>query len=158
MSAAYWIGNNLFLGKIIIGKVAEDWTPGPNGETCAGLSYLPGAGIVIGTFSDEAKAREMVMQSAQSRVKAMFGAGMETTVNAVHEGRSLRVTARAIWRAGVWRCDQPVNAHQMFEDLGKALNLKPEDAPKQNRRPGDVGEQGSSAEPLPEPEDLVESA
>ncbi|WP_143186791.1 hypothetical protein [Pseudosulfitobacter pseudonitzschiae] len=95
------------------------------------------------------------MQSAQSRCKAMFGAGLQTTSDAVHEGRALRVVARAIWRAGVWRCDRPVNAHAMFSDLGRALGFKDQDAPKPCEGGDESG--GSSAEPPLDDGEYLES-
>jgi plasmid stability protein len=154
MSAAVWYGRELILGIITIGRVAPNWKPGENGETWAGISLLPGARQVLGPYSDEATAREMVMKSAQSRIKGMFGAGIDTTASAVSEGRELRTTARAVWRAGVWRCDRPINAHAMFADLGRALGFKPEDAPSAASEQG--GEVGSSAEPPPDPVDMIE--
>lgn len=153
MSGAAWIGKSLFLGRSVIGAVSESKEPGK----WHGFSYLPGAPTLIGReFDSEAAAKEMVMKSAQSRCKAMFGAGMETTARAVHEGRALRTTARAIWRAGVWRCDRPVNAHAMFADLGRVLGFKDAEAPRPATGASDHG--GSSAEPPPDPVDLVESA
>ena len=144
MSGAVWIGRHLFLGRTVIGAVSKE----KDGQAWRGISYLPGAATLIGRdFPSEAAAQERVLQSAQSRCKAMFGAGIDTTERAVHEGRALRVTARAIWRAGVWRCDRPTNAHAMFADLGRALGFKSEDAPRIIEG-GDQGT-GSSAEPVP---------
>jgi len=80
MSAAQWHNKTLYLGCTMIGRVAPNWTPGPNGEHWAGFSHLPGARLILGPFADETTAREMVMKSAQSRCKALFGAGMETEV------------------------------------------------------------------------------
>ena len=77
----------------------------------------------------------------------MFGATMETALNAVNEGRNLRIIARAIWRAGVWRCDRPVNAHAMFEDLGRALGLKSDAALRTNPNQDDMS--GTIAEEVP---------
>lgn len=154
MSGAVWIGKNLFLGRSIIGAVSLSKEPGQ----WIGLSYLPGAATVIGRdFPDEAAAKDRVMKSAQSRCKAMFGAGLQTTLDAVHEGRELRTTARAIWRAGVWRCDRPIDAHAMFTDLGRALGFKDIDAPRpaSNDTPSDSG---SSAAPPPDPVDMIERA
>lgn len=154
MSAAQWLGPRLFLGRTVIGKIEPDRERGK----VAAFSFLPGAASVIGRdFASEADARDAVMRSAQSRCKAMFGAGIETTAGAVREGRALRTIARAIWRAGVWKCDRPVNAFAMFADLGKALGLKPEDAPRAATG-GTAADAGSSAEPPPEPLDLIESA
>ncbi len=70
---ANWIGGQIFLGRISIGS----------------------------DFTSEAGARDRVVSSANSRIKAMFGGGMETTAQAVQEGRELRVIARAILRAGI---------------------------------------------------------
>lgn len=150
MNGPAWIGAHLFLGRCVIGRVERLLETG----TWLGLSYLPGAGIVIGRdFPSETVAKDRVFQSAQSRCKAMFGAGMQTTSDAVHEGRELRKVARAIWRAGVWHCDRPVDAQAMFEDLGRALSFKPEDAPipRQNAGP-------RSTSPPSEPLDLIERA
>lgn len=125
MSGAVWLGPRLFLGCTVIGKIERE-------KDCGwfALSYLPGAPHVVGrNIESEAKAKELVMKSAQSRCKAMFGATIETALNAANEGRALRTVARAIWRAGVWQCDRPVNAHAMFEDLGRALGFKSKDAP-----------------------------
>jgi len=151
LSGAAWIGRQLFLGRTIIGAVQ------PSNEAGAwlGMSYLPGAAILIGRdFPSEVAAQERVLQSAQSRCKAMFGAGIGTTESVVHDGRALRVIARAIWRAGVWRCDRPVNAHAMFADLGEALGFKPEDAPliSEGRDQGS----GSSAEPTHDDGEFLE--
>jgi hypothetical protein len=46
----------------------------------------------------------------------------------------------------------------MFEDLGRALSIAPEDAPTPNRDsvPGEV--LGSSAEAMPDPVDMIEVA
>lgn len=164
MSAAHWAGSRLFLGKVLIGMVSGDWTPGPNGERWAGLSYLPGAGTVLGPFADEKTARDMVMKSAQSRVKAMFGAGIETTATAVNSGRKLRVVARAIWRAGVWYCDRPVDHEAMFSDLGRALGFSRDDAPLPKTRPKQAAAPprlpragiATGAAPPPEPDDVFE--
>lgn len=158
MSATYWHRHDLYLGRVIIAQISPNWTPGPNGEKWAGLIRLPGARAVIGPFINEATAREKIMEAAQSRIKAMFGAGIETTATAVREGRSLRTVSRAIYRAGVWRCDQPVNAHAMFEDLGRALGFKPEDAPLPNKDAMASEALGSSAEPVPDPVDMIEAA
>jgi hypothetical protein len=158
MNAAHWINQNLYLGRALIGRVAPDWTPGPNGEHWAGFSHLPGAGLVLGPYADEETARAMVLKSSQSRCKAMFGAGMETTTTAVSEGKALRKVARALFRAGVWTCDRPVNAYALFQDLAQALGIAPEDAPTPNRErlPGEA--LGSSAEPMPDPVDMIEVA
>ncbi len=154
MSGAVWIGNSLFMGRSVIGSVS----PG-EGDQWLGMSYLPGAATLIGReFPSKAAAQDRVLRSAQSRCKAMFGAGLQTTADAVQEGRALRTTARAVWRAGVWRCDRPVNAHAMFADLGRALGFKDADAPL----PVPVDElaesAGSSAEPPPDPVDMIEAA
>lgn len=147
-----WIGRRLFLGRTLIGKVEPANTPGH----WLGFSFLPGAPALIGRdFPSETEAQGHVMQSAQSRCKAMFGAGMQTTSEAVNEGRKLRVVARAIWKAGVWRCDRPVNAHTMFEDLGRALGFKPEDAPRPNQNKDELST--STAEAAPEKFDPIDS-
>lgn len=151
MSGPVWIGPRLFLGRTMVGRVEREKDHG-----WLALSYLPGGQNVIGRHMEsDADAKELVMKSAQSRCKAMFGAGMQTTTDAVHEGRKLRVVALAIWRAGVWRCDRPVNAHAMFEDLGRALNFKPEDAPRPNQNK-DEGS-ATTAEAVPEEFDPIES-
>ncbi|MBQ4824402.1 hypothetical protein J4729_07540 [Leisingera sp. HS039] len=129
MTAARWCGPYYFIGRLKVGQISPNWTPGPNGETFAGLCSLPGAAQVLGPFGSEQRAREMVEKSAASRIKAMFGAGPETTAAAVSEGRNLRVTARAILMAGVWSCDKPVNVYAMFDDLRHALGMKREDVP-----------------------------
>lgn len=129
MTAALWIGRDYFIGRIKVGGISPEWTPGPNGETFAGLCSLPGAAQVLGPYGTEQQARAMVEKSTASRIKAMFGAGPDTTAAAVAEGRNLRVTARAILMAGVWSCNKPVNAYAMFDDLRHALGMKREDVP-----------------------------
>jgi len=121
---AIWAGPYLFLGRLTIGKVIRD------DQQWHGFSYLPGAAQVLGPFQSEHEARETVEKSANSRIKAMFGAGIKTTTAAVEEGRELRVLARAIWRAGVWTCDRPVDSAAMFKDLGRALGMDPDLAPR----------------------------
>jgi hypothetical protein len=153
MSGPIWIGKTLFLGRTAVGRVEPEKERG----LWLGASYLPGAAIIIGrNITSEAEAKDKVLKSANSRCKALFGAGMETTTSAVSEGRTLRVAARAIWRAGAWRCDRPVNAQAMFSDLGRALGFKPEDAPRANDRP-DQGS-NSSAEARPDDCEFVEPA
>lgn len=150
MSGALWLGPRLFLGCTVIGKIEREKDHG-----WFAMSYLPGAPHVIGrNIESEAKAKELVMKSAQSRCKAMFGATMDTTLNAVNEGRNLRTVARAIWRAGVWQCDRPVNAHAMFEDLGRALGLKSEDAPRPNPNKDEMS--GTTSEKVPDTVNVVE--
>ncbi|GAB5431239.1 MAG: hypothetical protein EpisKO_06090 [Epibacterium sp.] len=145
-----WLGPRLFLGKTVIGKVESE-----KGQGWLAMSYLPGAPHVIGrNIESEAKAKELVEKSAQSRCKAMFGATIETALNAVHEGRNLRTVARAIWRAGVWQCDRAVNAHAMFGDLGRCLGLKPEDAPRPNPNQDEMS--GTTAEETPDIFDPLE--
>lgn len=133
MKHAVWAARYLFLGRIEIGRVSGEWKdPGPNGENWIGFSLLPGAKQVLGPFADEKTAKEMVYKSANSRIKGLFGAGIDTTATAVREGRKLRVIARAIWRAGVWSCDRKVDAKVLFDDLGKAVGFAPDEAPKRN--------------------------
>lgn len=130
MIAALWIGREFYIGRIKVAQISPDWTPGPRGETFAGLCSLPGAAQILGPYESEQKAKEMVEKSANSRIKAMFGAGINTTRAAVEEGRTLRVSARAILRAGIWSCSNPVNAYALFTDLRHALGMKREDAPE----------------------------
>ena len=131
-----WIGACLYQGRTAIGSVRPANEPGK----WLGFSTLPGGVALIGRdFPNEKDARQRVEQSAASRVKAMFGAGINTTATAVSEGRRLRVVARAIYRAGVWKCDRPANASAMFEDLRRALGL-PEDARPMPAQPGEIAE------------------
>jgi plasmid stability protein len=130
MIAAQWIGAEYYIGRIKVGQISLNWTPGPKGETIAGLCSLPGAAQILGPYANEATAKEMVEKSANSRVQAMFGAGINTTRAAVNEGRELRISARAILRAGIWTCEKPVNAYALFTDLRHALGMKHEDAPE----------------------------
>lgn len=150
MNGPFWISNQLFVGRIVIGRVCRSKVAG----MWLGFSYLPGAQYLIGRdFESETAAQEAVLKSAQSRCKAMFGAGLQTTSDAVNEGRKLRVTARAIWRAGVWRCDRPVNAKAMFADLAQALKLDPTEAPKPAETPNPTG---STAEAPPDDGEFLE--
>ncbi|KJZ23254.1 hypothetical protein [Tritonibacter mobilis] len=148
MSGAVWLGPRLFLGCTVIGKIEREKEHG-----WFAMSYLPGAPHVIGrNIESEAKAKELVMKSAQSRCEAMFGATMDTVLNAVHEGRKLRTVARAIWRAGVWQCDRAVNARIMFEDLGRALGLEPVDGPQPTRNTDETsGATGSKVRDIFDP-------
>ncbi|WP_412074118.1 hypothetical protein [Tritonibacter mobilis] len=151
MSGAVWSGPRLFLGRTVIGKIEREKDHG-----WFAMSYLPGAPHVIGrNVESAAKAKELVMRSAQSRCKAMFGATMGTTLNAVNEGRKLRTIARAIWRAGVWQCDRAVNAHAMFEDLGRALGLEAEEAPRSSSDEG--GMSRFTMELAPDASELIEA-
>lgn len=150
MSGAVWLGPRLFLGCTVIGKIEREKDHG-----WFAMSYLPGAPHVIGrNIESEVKAKELVMKSAQSRCKAMFGATMETALNAVNEGRKLRTVARAIWRAGVWQCDRPVNAHAMFEDLGRALGLEATEASRPNPNSREIS--GAIAEVVPDTFEPIE--
>lgn len=154
MTRALWIGRHLFLGRVEIGRVSGEWqTPGPRGERWVGISLLPGARSILGPFADETTAREMVLKSANSRVKAMFGAGIETTATAAQEGRKLRTVARAIWRAGVWSCDRRIDAKRLFDDLAFAVGLDPKDAPKRiiNDAPGETFTSDTPANFKPSP-------
>jgi plasmid stability protein len=153
-SAAQWIGLRLFLGRTQIGSIHPHKTPGPDAGKWAGISNLPGAKMLLGPFDNEATAREMVTKSAQNRVKAMFGAGIDPTHKAVNEGRKLRTTARAIWHAGVWTCDRQVNAHAMFADLGRELGLEPESAPKPNKN--GTAQPSNSLEPPTDTGEFIE--
>lgn len=147
MSAAVWINHQLFLGRVLIGRITDQQLHRTDRGNFTGFCFLPGAPSVIGDFATEPAAKDAVMRSAQSRIKAMFGAGIETTDAAVQEGRGLRVLARTIYRAGVWTCDRPIDAPRMFEDLRKMLRIKAEDAPK----PATPGEASATqAAPLPE--------
>ncbi|NKX75012.1 hypothetical protein HGG73_12685 [Rhodobacteraceae bacterium R_SAG3] len=148
MSGAVWLGPRLFLGCTVIGKIEREKDHG-----WFAMSYLPGAPHVIGrNIESEVKAKELVMKSAQSRCKAMFGVTMETALNAVNEGRNLRIIARAIWRAGTWQCDRAVNAHDMFEDLGRALGLNAEDGfPQTSKKDAMSGTTAKEAQDTFEP-------
>lgn len=144
MTGALWIGRNLFLGRTMIGRVEKTKDFGG----WLAFSYLPGAASLIDrNVETEAAAKGLVERSAESRCRAMFDAPIQTTVDAVHEGRELRKVARAIWKAGVWRCDRKVKAHEMFADLGRALGFQPEEAPRPNT---DASQGSSSAEPSPD--------
>ena len=145
MSAAHWVGRNYFLGRVLIGSVGLP-VADRRGEWFAQCS-LPGAPMSLGPFPYEAQAREAVEKSAASRIKAMFGAGPETTAAAVRDGRELRVVARALYLSGVWTCDRPVDARALFEDLRRALNLAPEHAPRAN--PDQAGPVSRSDHPPP---------
>lgn len=153
MSGPIWISNQLYLGRVMIGSIQR-----PSGaHHWIGLSFLPGAANYLREeFPNEKAAMEAVEKSANSRCRAMLGVDLQATSDAVHQNRRLRAIARAIWRAGVWTCDRPVDAYALFSDLGKALSLKPEDAPRPLKEGGSGS--GSSAEPTPEPVDLIETA
>lgn len=133
MSGPEWLAGALYLGRVQIGAVRP--YDGPKPGKFVGLSFLPGARQVIGYYDDEPTARQLVEQSANSRVKAMFGAGMRTTSTAASEGRELRQIARALCRSGVWSCDRPVNGGKLFGDLARACGLARDDMPKARVKP-----------------------
>ena len=158
MSGAYWSGDHQFLGRVIIGRIEPRLDPSPSGsDPVAGVSYLPGNLTFIGRFTDPTTARKMVEKSADSRIKTMIGVDMKQADQTAGQSRALRKVGRAIFRAGVWTCDRPTFAFEMFRDLAWALELDHDSAPKPKPGVSVVNNQGqSSAWPTPEDVDLVE--
>lgn len=154
MSEAHWIGTRLFLGRIIIGGISNSWgsNPADKGKWAA-FCYLPGAACFLGLSDTPEDARTLVLRSAQSRVKGMFGAGIDTTCGAVRDGRALRTIARTIWRAGNWTCDRPVKAEAMFLTLRRALGIPQGEIPGAHA----AAPQGVDAGRFPEDGDLIEN-
>lgn len=126
-SGAEWNGNQLFLGRVLIGRVEPRARENP--KHVLALSYLPGAAHVIGWHLSEPEAQLMVERSANSRMMAMLGGSIEDVATSVASARELRKLGRAIYRAGIWTCDRPAYAQAMFSALGRALRLPPSEAP-----------------------------
>lgn len=153
MSEAHWINNTLYLGRTVIARVSNTWGCPVDETKWAALCYLPGARMVAGFRDTPEAARDLAMRSAQSRVKAMFGAGIDTTCGAVRDGRALRTIARTIWRAGNWTCDRPVKAEAMFLTLRRALGIPHDEIPGAYT----ATPQGVDGDQFPEDGDLVDN-
>lgn len=143
MNNAQWIGKSLFLNRIKIAAISTEW--GHDNGRATALCHLPGGAVVLGHFSSTEEAKSIAMQSANSRIKAMFGASINTTAQAVSEGRGLRVIARRIWAAGKWSCDRPCDEAGLFHQLGKTLAIPEGAAPTPMSISG--GTTGPDAEP-----------